>query len=215
MHKHTIDLLKRLLAATEEERLKWQEVPGKTAFSYLAGDFVVLVDADEEQASFRLNDAKGRSLEQAGKEELATADLGSGAFALSAVQRICVIARRQTLGTDEAIASVMEHLQNLGEGNDETPKEEAQKEEVEAPSEPSHDEPPFMEELAPEAEKESEPEPSQTSDHVEIKEEMTTDERHEEALEPPAPTNHEPTREVPKKKKKPKRSLFNLFGRKR
>jgi len=210
MHKHTIDLLKRLLAATEEERLKWQEVPGKTAFSYLAGDYVVLVDADEEQASFRLNDAKGRSLEQAGKEELAAADLGSGAFALSAVQRICVIARRQTLGTDEAIASVMEHLQNLDEGNGEAPKEE-----IQVPAEPSHDEPPFMEELAPKAEEKNEPEPNQTSEPVEVDEETAMDAPHEEALELPVHIDHEPALELPKKEKKRKRSLFNPFGGKR
>ncbi len=113
MHKHTVDLLERLFDASEEGRIKWAEVPGKTAYSYLAGDFIVLIDATAEHTIFRLSDAKGKSLEQAGTDDLLAANLASGATALSAVLNIHAIAKRQTMGTDEAIASVLGHLQNL------------------------------------------------------------------------------------------------------
>ncbi|MDQ7019144.1 MAG: hypothetical protein Q9M33_08260 [Robiginitomaculum sp.] len=207
MHKHTIDLLKRLLVATEEERLKWQEVPGKTAFSYLAGEYVVLVDA--KQASFRLTDSKGRSLEQADKEALSAADLGTGILAIDAIERICAIARRQALGTDEAIAAVMQHLENLGEVND-----EAETEVGNPPAGSSNDEPPFLEELAARVEEghPAEPEPEPASDLVENKEKSMDNVQYEEAL---LPGRQDVGAPPPKKKKKRKRSRFSLFGRKK
>ncbi len=208
MHKHTIDLLKRLLAATEEERLKWQEVPGKTAFSYLAGDFVVLVDADEDQASFRLTDSNGRVLEQADKEALGAADIGSSILALDAIERICAIARRQALGTDEAITAVMQHLETLGKGND-----EAETAPVTPPVEATSDEPPFLEELAaPKAEEEHPAEPELASDQLESKEQNTDDAQHSEPIMLDRQTVQSPPA---KKQKKRKRSLLNFFGRKK
>ncbi|PHS25833.1 MAG: hypothetical protein COA85_06570 [Robiginitomaculum sp.] len=215
MHKHTIDLLKRLLAATEEERLEWQEVPGKTAFSYLAGDFVVLVDADEEHASFRLTDSKGRTLEQAANASL-NVSLGTSGdhSALTAVKRIHAIAKRQAMGTDAAIASVLEHLQNLGEVDG-----EAEKETAEAPSELPSDEPSLMEELASGVEEESEGEPGH--DDARDEQGVAEFEGHGEIeqSENPEASGHvlsEPdlATEV-KTEKKRKRSLFNPFGGKR
>lgn len=122
MHKHTIDLLERLLVASEEGRIQWTEVAGKTAYSYLAGDFVVLIDANAERTTFRLTDAQGRSLEQAGVDDLAAATLGTGISALSAVQSVHAIARRQAMGTDTAIASVLDHLQGLSENPAQDPQ---------------------------------------------------------------------------------------------
>jgi len=210
MHKHTIDLLERLLAATEDDRIKWEEVPGKTAFSYLAGEFVVLVDAASEAGAFRLHDAKGRSLEQAGMEDLAAVNLGSGVTALSAMQRICDIAKRQTMGTDEAIASVLEHLQNLdGEG------EEAKKAENPAPFELADEGETFMEELAPKVEEDHGSARRETSENIEIEEEITADEPHEGAMEAPVHPDHETPLKAPQKKKNRKRSLFNFFGQKK
>ncbi len=196
MHKHTIDLLEKMLNASEAGRISWAEVPGKTAFSYLAGEFVVLVDDGAERTSFRLTDSKGRSLEQAGTDDLAAVNLGTGATGLSAVQSIHAIAKRQTMGTDQAIASVMEHLQGLGA--------EAPAAVVEDVPEVPVDEVAVVEEIAPE------PEPDMLEENFQTEEglQAAIEDVHEAYEEPPVVEEQLP----PVKEKKRKRSLLNPFG---
>ena len=136
MHKQTLDLLERLLAATQENRIQWTEVTGKTAFSYMAGDYVLVIDANSARASFRLSDGHGRTLDEADESDLNSAQLASGGTALDAVRKMHAIAKRQATGTDTAIASVMEHLQSLestkgGAKNEAEPVQEARQAEPE------------------------------------------------------------------------------------
>ncbi len=114
MHKQTLILLERLLAASQGDRIKWTEVTGKTAFSYVAGDYVLVIDAADGRALFRLSDDRGRTLEEAGEDDLRAAQLAGGGTALDAVREMHAIAKRQTSGVDTAIATVLEHLQSLG-----------------------------------------------------------------------------------------------------
>ncbi len=114
MHKQTLNLLERLLAATQENRIQWTEVTGKTAFSYMAGEYVLVIDAGNDRASFRLSDEQGRTLDEANESDLQAAQLANGNTALDAVREMHAIAKRQNSGADSAIASVLEHLQSLG-----------------------------------------------------------------------------------------------------
>jgi len=131
MHEQTLALLERLLAATRENRIQWSEVTGKTAFSYRAGDYVLVIDANNARASFRLSDGHGRTLDEADESDLNSAPLAFGGTALDAVHEMHAVAKRQAIGTDTAIASVMEHLQSLestkgGAKNEAEPKDHDQ-----------------------------------------------------------------------------------------
>jgi hypothetical protein len=213
MHKHTIDLLERLFAATEESRIQWAEVPGKTAYSYRAGEFVVLVDVNAERTTFRLTDAKGRTLEQADTEALLAEKLGTGMLARDAVKNIHAMAKRQAMGTDTAIASVMEHLQGLDATDDSAVPPVAQT------SEPATEISPGHEDLAGENEAES-PADAVTQDVLE-ENFQTPDQPIEPPMEALQMVEDLPeasiveVQEPPQKKQKRKRSLFNPFGRKK
>jgi hypothetical protein len=219
MHMHTIDLLERLLGASEDGRITWAEVPGKTAYSYLAGGYVVLIDSGSEGTAFRLSDTKGRALEEAGIDDLAAVNLGSGASALSAVQRMHEIAKRQTMGTDEAIAAVITHLQDLegdevqsdgpqgeAEGAETHPAEEVQSvaEDVESAHEG---------EAAPESEAIPEDEAVMMLQSEVPQEALPETDIPMEAMEPAY--SDETVASGPKAKTRKKRSLLNPFGRKK
>ena len=143
MHKQTLILLERLLAASQDDRIKWTEVTGKTAFSYVAGDYVLVIDAGDGRALFRLSDDRGRTLEEAGEDDLRAAQLAGGGTALDAVREMHAIAKRQTSGVDTAIATVLEHLQTLGseagQDGDTADTQDAAASESPAPSEPEED----------------------------------------------------------------------------
>jgi hypothetical protein len=217
MHKHTIDLLERLLLATEESRIQWAEVPGKTAYSYMAGEFVVLVDVNAERTTFRLTDAKGRTLEQADTDALMAEKLGTGTLASAAVKNIHAMAKRQAMGTDTAIASVMEHLQGLDPAEDSVAPAAAQT------AEPVAEPAPDGEDIAIEGEAES---PAVIDTDLDAKDGLeenfqTPDQPIEPPMDAPQIVEDLPdaprveAAEAPQKKQKRKRSLFNPFGRKK
>ncbi len=211
MHKHTIDLLERLLLATEEGRVEWAEVPGKTAFSYLAGDFVILVDSNAERASFCLSDAKGRALEQAGVDDLAAVNLASGSSALSAISSIHAIAKRRAMGTDQAITSVLEHLQGLGGVSGQAPAPDAT---VEGPQPLDQEAEEGPVQIAIEAETradESMAADEENTDDPPMTAEFTSAEEVEEISVSKETDENQPIKE----KKKRKRSLLHPFGGKR
>jgi hypothetical protein len=221
MHTHTIDLLERLLGASEDGRITWAEVPGKTAYSYLAGEYVVLIDADCEGAAFRLSDTKGRALEEAGIDDLAAVNLGSGASALSVVQRMHEIAKRQTMGTDAAIASVITHLQDLegDEVQNDGPQVEAEGAEVP----PVGDTQPVSEDVERAHEDDAAPESEAIPEDeavMMLQSEATQDALPEtdipmEEMEPEHGHEDVASASVKTEKKRKKRSLFNPFGRKK
>ena len=220
MHTHTIDLLERLLGASEDRRITWAEVPGKTAYSYLAGEYVVLIDADCEGTTFRLSDARGRALEEAGIDDLAAVNLSSGASALSAVQRMHEIAKRQTMGTDQAIAAMITHLQDL-EGDKiqsgGTPTE------AEGTKMPTSEEGQLGVKDAESAyEGEAAPEPDSSVHEDESVMMLQSEAQQEDFPEIEAPMEamefahtDEAVASAPKARTRKKRSLFNPFGRKK
>ncbi len=223
MHKHTVDLLERLLAATQNDRIKWTEVPGKTAYSYLAGDFVVLIDTNTERTSFRLSDAKGRSLEQADTDDLNAASLKNGNTALSAVHSIHAIAKRQAMGTDEAIASVLGHLQHLDLNDEAKATEEANHEPKDLGHEISSEDEAVADvispsdggtEIAETPEAESQDTEATLAENAEDEPVEGIAEDHP-VEESPAPVVEEASPEPTIKIKKKKRSLLNPFGGKK
>ncbi len=215
MHEHTVNLLDQLLAATQNGRIEWKEEEGKGGYNYLAGDVTVEIDANADGASFCLTDTKGKTVESAKADELSAATLTAGGTALSAVKAIHAIAARQNSGADNAISSVLDHLQGLDAGDDEQDAAE---------------EATVKEDQAETAEEETSAEEAPEIDSGEVSEEVTgsDDDAHQEsapmetAAEEDVPPFEEGgavieplIEEAPAGKKKKKKGGFSLFGKKK
>ncbi len=115
MHELTRKLIDRVAALTDGSKIAWQDGPGQNAYSFEADGFAVVVDSANAGPMLVVSDGEGRELEALSGEELSEHRNGEGRDYETVVRDMHASARRAALGTDEAIARILDVLSTGGD----------------------------------------------------------------------------------------------------